>query len=187
MNNPFIQVYDDLIPTYLQDHIEFITMGAKSNSNEFVYPTVDFKCKYESTAQEINQPPLSFVHLLKSHTTVSRHLDNFGMIPIACCNINNFTLKNIMMARVFITVPHNTDKNYYAPHIDLEVDHMVVIYFVNDADGPTVFFDEAGNIIQSIAPKKGRAVMFDGKIKHGGGIPKSGPRCLVNYDIQIKK
>ena len=65
-NEPFIKVYDDLIPAYLQDHLELITLGIKSNSEEFIDPSVNFKCKYEITAKETNQPPLSFVHLLKS-------------------------------------------------------------------------------------------------------------------------
>ena len=28
-NEPFIKVYDDLIPAYLQDHLELITLGVK--------------------------------------------------------------------------------------------------------------------------------------------------------------
>ena len=140
----------------------------------------NFKCKYEVTAKETNQPPLSFVHLLKSHTSISKHLDNFGMVAQALCNVNDLILQNIMLARVFITVPHQTDLKHYAPHIDIEVEHMVVIYFINDADGDTVFFE-------SVEPRKGRAIIFDGKIKHGGGIPKNGPRCIANFDLKVKQ
>ena len=84
-NEPFIKVYDDLIPAYLQDHLELITLGVKSKGEEFIDPSVDFKCKYETTAKETNQPPLSFVHLLKSHTSISKHLENFGMVAQALC------------------------------------------------------------------------------------------------------
>jgi|TARA_R110000803_G_scaffold36513_6_gene78403 hypothetical protein len=186
-NEPFIKVYDDLIPAYLQDHLELITLGVKNKGEEFIDPSVDFKCKYEITAKETNQPPLSFVHLLKSHTSISKHLDNFGMVAQALCNVNDLILQNIMLARVFITVPHATELTHYAPHIDIEVDHMAVIYFVNDADGDTVFFDNDGKIIKSVEPKKGRAIIFDGKIMHGGGIPKNGPRCIANFDIKVKQ
>ena len=153
-NEPFIKVYDDLIPAYLQDHLELITLGVKSKGEEFIDPSVDFKCKYEITAKETNQPPLSFVHLLKSHTSISKHLDNFGMVAQALCNVNDLILQNIMLARVFITVPHATELTHYAPHIDIEVDHMAVIYFVNDADGDTVFFDNDGKIINQLSQKK---------------------------------
>ena len=43
-NEPFIKVYDDLIPAYLQDHLELITLGVKSKGEEFIDPSVDFKC-----------------------------------------------------------------------------------------------------------------------------------------------
>lgn len=185
--NPFIKVYDDLIPKYLQDYMELITLGRKDAGEEFINPVVDFKCKYEITANENKESPLSFVHLLKSDTATSPHLENFGMIPIAVCNVNNLTLHHIMLARLFITVPHKTDLKHYAPHTDLNIDHTVVIYYVNDADGDTVLFNNEGKIIKSVTPKKGRVLMFDGKIIHGGGIPTKGPRCIVNYDIQIKQ
>jgi|TARA_A100001011_G_C13841942_1_gene647340 hypothetical protein len=186
-NEPFIKVYDDLIPAYLQDHLELITLGVKSKGEEFIDPSVDFKCKYETTAKETNQPPLSFVHLLKSHTSISKHLENFGMVAQALCNVNDLILQNIMLARVFITMPHQTNLKHYAPHIDLQVEHTVVIYFINDADGDTVFFNNDGKIIKSVEPRKGRAIIFDGKIKHGGGIPKNGPRCIANFDLKIKQ
>ena len=184
---PLIKVYDDLIPVYLQDYLELITLGRKGDGEEFINPAMDFRCKYEITAKENNESPLSFVHLLKSHTANSPHLDNFGMIPVAVCNFNNLTLHNIMLARVFISVPHETELKNYAPHTDLDVEHTVVIYYVNDADGDTVLFDKQGNVVKSVTPKKGRVLMFDGSITHSGGIPRKGPRCIVNYDIQIKQ
>ena len=49
------------------------------------------------------------------------------MVAQALCNVNDLILQNIMLARVFITVPHQTELEHYAPHIDIEVDHMVVI------------------------------------------------------------
>ena len=179
----FIKVYDDLIPKYLQDYFELITLGV--NGEEFIHPMLEFRCKYESTADESNQdhPPLSFVHILKSSTRISEYLENFTMVAQAACADNNLTLKDVIVARVFITVPHQTELKNYAPHVDLPGKHTVVIYYVNDADGPTVFFNKAGNIIKSVEPKKGRVVIFDGEILHGGGIPKNGPRCLVNFDL----
>jgi hypothetical protein len=178
-----IKVWDDLIPKYLQDYYELITLGV--NGEEFVHPTVDFRCKYESTAEEeqLTHPPLSFVHILKSNTRVSEHLDNFGMIAQAACANNSLTLKDIMVARIYITVPYDTELKHYAPHVDYPGKHTVVIYYVNDADGPTVFFDKNNNIVQSVEPKKGRVVMFDGEMLHGGGIPKKGPRCIINFDL----
>lgn len=179
----FIKVYDDLIPKYLQDYFELITLGV--NGEEFLHPMLEFRCKYESTADEnsLSHPPLSFVHILKSSTRSSEYLENFTMVAQAACSVNDLTLKDVIVARVFITVPYETNLEHYAPHVDIPGKHTVVIYYVNDADGPTVFFDKAGKIVKSVEPKKGRVVIFDGEILHGGGIPKQGPRCLVNFDL----
>ena len=184
---PLIKIYDDLIPPYLQDYFELVTLGINGGKEDFLYPTVPFKAKYESTArdEELQQSPMSFVHVLKSSTALSEHLENFAMPAQAAINHQGMTLKDIMVARIYITMPHETSLKHYAPHVDLPGEHMVVIYYVNDADGATVFFDNFGNIIQEVEPKKGRVLLFDGKIKHGGGIPKKGPRCIVNYDLHI--
>jgi len=69
--------------------------------------------------------------------------------------------------------------------VDLPFDHLVVLYYVNDSDGDTVFFNKQNEIVKSVSPKKGRVVAFDGSIYHGGGIPKKGPRCAINFDILI--
>jgi hypothetical protein len=78
---------------------------------------------------------------------------------------------------------YKTKLKNYAAHQDFSFKHTVVLYYVNDADGDTVFFDNDNNIVQSVSPKRGRVVVFDGEIYHGGGIPKIGPRCVVNFDI----
>lgn len=183
----FYKVYDDVVPQYLQDYIELIALGKKGHTEEVINPALDFKAKYEITAEEGDQTPLSFVHLLKSHTVTSPHLENFGMIPVAVCKHNKWTLDNILLARCFVSVPHETSLKHYAPHTDLNIAHTVMIYYVNDADGDTVLFNDHGDIIQSVTPKKGRVLAFDGSIIHGGGIPKKGPRCIVNYDVRIVK
>jgi len=179
-----LRVYDDLIPQHLQDYLEMICLG--KSGDHLIHPAVDFRCKYETTAKEEEQSyaPLSFVHILKSSTATSTHMDNFGLVPMAVCQENNLIINSIPVARVFITLPYDTELDHYAPHVDYPGEHTVVIYYVNDADGDTVFFDQSGkNIIKRVSPKKGRVVIFDGRILHGGGIPRLGPRCIVNYDL----
>ena len=186
---PFIKIFDDLIPKYLQDYCEQVTLGRCETGGEddIIFPTVHFRCKYESTAQTTDgSTPMSFVHMLKSSCSLSPHLENFGLIPQAICAHSKLLLRDVILGRIYITVPHNTDQKNYEPHTDLPYKHMVVLYYVNDADGDTVFFDNNNNnIIKSVSPKKGRAVSFDGSILHGGGIPTKGPRCIVNYDLDV--
>ena len=67
---------------------------------------------------------------------------------------------------------------------DLDYPHTSLIYYVNDSDGDTVFFD-GDKIVESVTPKKGRCVIFDGLIPHGAGIPSKGPRCIINYNLHL--
>jgi hypothetical protein len=177
-----LEVIDDVIPKHLQDFYELSTLG-KTDDGRAMHPIIDFKCKYEDTAVEKSFAPISFVHLLKSSNTISSHLPNFGLIPQLVCSKFNLRLKEIFLGRIFIVIPYDTELKYYEPHVDLPFSHTVVLYYVNDADGDTVLFDDNENIIKTVSPKKGRILLFDGNIKHSGGIPKRGPRCAINFDI----
>jgi hypothetical protein len=178
-----INVFDDLIPAKLADYFETIIFGT-SDSVE-LDPLINFKIKREPTAKEDGYAPVSFKHILKSNAEQSPYLNIFSSIPQLVCEKNNIFLKDILYARIFLTVPYNTEKRHMQPHTDLAMDHAVVLYYVNDADGDTVFFDNENNIIESVSPKKGRVVLFNGAILHGGGIPTLGERCIVNYDILV--
>jgi hypothetical protein len=182
-----IKVFDDLIPNHLQNYFELITLGKTSIPDEVMHPLIDFKVKYETTAEENNQSPLSLVHVLKSSTVISPHLENFSLIPAIVCDKIKFTLIDIVLARLYLILPHSSNLEHYAPHVDFPFPHTVVLYYLNDADGDTVFFDKQGNIIERVSPKKGRVLVFDGRLYHGGGIPKKGPRSVVNFDILTKE
>lgn len=178
-----IQIFDDLIDPFLQDYFQSVIFG-KTDKGQ-ILPTVDFTVKYEATAQEGDYVPMSFIHVLKSSFKTSNHFENFGKIPLAVCQHLKTNLKDIFFARIFLTVPYTTSLEYAKPHVDMNIPHWVVLYYVNDADGETVFFDKNNNIVERVQPKKGRIVFFNGDILHSGGIPKEFPRCVVNFDISI--
>lgn len=181
-----LQVYDDLIPKHLQDFYELSTLGRTDTDDECIHPLIDFRCKYESTALENSIAPLSLVHILKSSSRTSEYLENFALIPQLVCQENNLVLQDIVAGRIFLTVPHKTKFSHYRPHTDFNFPHFVCLYYINNADGSTAFYNQERKIIKEVAPKKGRVVFFDGLIMHGGGIPRNGPRCIVNFDILIK-
>lgn len=177
-----IWILDDVIPEHLQDYFELSILG-KSGDKQ-MHPTVPLKVKYELSADE-QYAPMSFVHLLKSSHTLSEHLPNFSLIPQLVCAEIGKQMKEIIVGRIFIVTPYDTQLKHYSPHVDLPFDHLVVLYYVNDADGDTVFFNKKNEIIKSVSPKRGRVVAFDGSIYHGGGVPKNGPRCAINFDVYI--
>lgn len=182
-----IAILDDLIPKHLQDYLELIALGQNGREEEVIHPMIDFRVKYETTGLEDGIRPLSFVHVLKSDSKVSQHFENFALIPQIVCDHFNWILRDFIVARMYLILPYETKLEHYAPHVDWNIPHTVVLYYLNDSDGDTVFFDNQGNITQRVSPKKGRVLVFDGQLYHGGGIPKHSPRCVVNFDILVKE
>lgn len=178
-NNIFVS--DNLIPQDLQNFYTNIIYGKLDNSE--IFPLVDFKVKYEPTAKDEYNEPISFMHILKSNAELSNHLANFSQIPQIVCAHLNLNLQDILYARIFLTIPYCTNQEYHNPHIDLPYFHYNLIYYVNDATGDTVLFDDSNNIIKKITPKKGRVVLFPGNILHGAGIPKEKSRCIINFNL----
>jgi hypothetical protein len=82
--------------------------------------------------------------------------------------------------------------SYHMPHVDSDGPHKVFLYYVNNSDGNTFFFNEEYNgerpesftARQTVSPLKGRGVVFDGKIYHSSSSPQESPfRCIINLDF----
>lgn len=90
---------------------------------------------------------------------------------------------NIRILRCkFNFLPRGTDPTYHYPHIDnSEQGMMTAIYYVNDSDGDTYFFENYLEITNTITPKKGRMVLFDSNKLHSSSSPiNSEYRIVMN-------
>lgn len=78
---------------------------------------------------------------------------------------------------------NSTDYKHHPPHVDDTADNMIsLIYYVNDSDGPTYFFDKDGNCLDKIHPKKNQCVIFASNLLHASSSPSIFDRRLViNY------
>jgi hypothetical protein len=76
-----------------------------------------------------------------------------------------------------------SDYKHHPPHVDDTADNMIsLIYYVNDSDGPTYFFDNDGNCLNKIHPKKNQCVVFASNMLHASSSPNIVDRRLViNY------
>ena len=93
-------------------------------------------------------------------------------------------------------------------HWDTIQQHYVIIYYINDSDGDTcIYTNKNGNnatqfmktfskdgldlnnfeLIQSITPKKGRAVIFNGKYPHCASYPTNNDRFVININFMAKE
>ena len=134
-------------------------------------------------------------HLYESESDVaSKHL------PVINTLVSNLSKQfgkiELFRAKVNVTSPYPPMMKYQSqvPHIDLQydngdpVDHKVLLYYVNDSDGPTYFYNEACELVDTVYPKPGRAVIFDGENVHAASNPVHAPfRIVINVDFKVIK
>jgi len=93
--------------------------------------------------------------------------------------------KNVIRSRAILQLPLNKKligKNYDTPHVDCDDPHEVYLYYVVDADGPTLFLKN-NKVIKKVKPTQGTLVIFDGSIFHTAEQPQKGKRCVVNFNV----
>ena len=76
---------------------------------------------------------------------------------------------------------------HHNSHIDNDNPHDVVLYYINDADGDTFFFDNDGKIIHRETPERGKMVIFDGLTFHASSPPSKNIRMSLNINYADKK
>jgi hypothetical protein len=191
----FIQC-DDLVAPDLAGEIErqFLSPGFPW----FFYPNVN------STVRPEDRP---------GHTTViyddTRYDESFGfshlLFPTAepaaprlaqpKALLETFLNRHRLMPSQLIRVKANllvrtADPKPFSPHVDMPTPHWVMIYYVNDSDGDTLILDktyperENAKIVHAVSPKRGRAILFDGRHYHCGTCPaRHDTRVVLNYDF----
>ena len=186
--NKNVEVYDDAIPKVMQDFFELLILGT-CDGEDVISPVIEFTCKYEHSAPEeerLNEAlPLSFVHILRSSSNKSKYLPQFANIAEIASSRIGVNMIDIPLARIYVQPPSIHNTKFYTPHVDQNQPHIVVLYYVNDSDGDTYLFNDDGTVMRTVSPKKGRFVVFDGSIMHGGGVPKKGVRSVINLNVFI--
>ena len=111
------------------------------------------------------------------------------------CRRMNIKNINVLQGRSFLQFPLKLkDRTVDTPHTDLyRRKHFVALYYVCDSDGDTIIYNEKDRdpegkytIKQTVTPKQGRMVIFDGGLYHAARQPiNSNTRCIVNYNLRI--
>lgn len=83
------------------------------------------------------------------------------------------------------------------PHVDVDKDHYVFLYYVNDSDGDTILYDQISDRVSTytqedltefkrVSPKGGRALLFSGNRFHTWSGPQDNySRCVINMNLII--
>ena len=186
-------VIDDLMPKSFQDNIEATLLG-----NNFPWY---FQRDITSVGGSDQAP--GFAHFYKhvDKAPDSRMFDLVSLIAYMGADNYGFDFKNIIQVRSFLQTPLSSNmlaNEVDALHVDLPVDHLVVLYYVCDSDGDTILVDKKFDkneglitgsrytdykTIKRVTPKKGRCLIFDGAYYHTAEQPKNNTRCVINFNL----
>ena len=197
-----IYVIDDFIDLEYQEDIRTILMS------DYQFQGKDFPWYYiqdvtaEGDVDSQNRAALAHEYLVFDEYTstpeeqkATEEIDHFHylflpMLKHVCVRMNIKKI-NVLQGRSFLQFPLNLkDKSVDTPHIDLQQEHLVALYYVCDSDGDTIIYnerhepaDKVYTVKQRVTPKQGRMVLFDGSLYHTAEQPKHNVRCVVNYNL----
>ena len=114
---------------------------------------------------ENTRSPLVYDHIEKIFDNI-----NFNVATRVKCNLN----LNVTGYKKSSHQPLHTD--------EIKKGYKSLIYYINDSDGDTIFFNKKLKEIKRVKPKKNTAILFDSNILHCGCNPiKSPTRGVINF------
>jgi hypothetical protein len=196
-------ILDDLIEEELQNQIEdamFDCSWSFAMDNTYDYNASSMGMKYRKF---LNPFKYDISPSIITNLQINKKIFKlFNPIIEKTCNHINFNLEQISrciagIQGVQVIRKQNKVCNI---HINQRTPHLVLLYYVNDADGETLLFDKTiddikdddvmylderheFNAIHKIMPKQGRILLFDGRTYHSASSPTTGIRCIITLDL----
>lgn len=142
---------------------------------EHIFDTIQYTHTFYQFQNNIGVPNSSFTNIVEDLLRYFLIDQKISQCEILRCRVN-MQLQN----------SQKTDHSYNAPHVDIDIPHFVLLYYVNDSDGDTFIFNKKTEIIKQVSPRRGRFVLFDGSNLHAGSHPKYNThRCVINYNLRF--
>ena len=190
-------VIDDFIEKEYQEQIKNVLLGSEPFDNkEFPWYFIEDVTETGDPDSQ-HRPAMSHQYVEyvddgdPTGTIASDFHDMF--IPMLQSAAFKFRMRyvNALQGRSFLQFPTNKKMTVDLPHIDIySRKHLVCLYYVCDSDGDTVIYNEREEnkeqkytIKQTVTPKQGRVVLFDGWLMHTAEQPINSVRCIVNYNL----
>ena len=173
-----IKIIENAIPVTLQNYIEHVMLGSTIPWN-FI-PGITGGIRFNAEPDEID----GWAYLIRKQGQPMSPMDDLAMcIILVAADKAGVDVEFVERIRAGLFTPIGKELGH-SPHIDYQYPHLAMLYYVTDSDGPTVFYDDHNNIIETVDPKKGTAVIFDGLIRHASSSPvEYRRRIVINYNF----
>lgn len=148
---------------------------------------------YHTRDGEVNDASThGFVHNFFDNNTV--YSDHIKLLEPLFEKISVHFSCPITLVRIKMNMTLNVGKQVRLyPHIDRpeavgNPNFKTAIYYVNDSDGDTLFFDETNVVIHRQTPKRNTLVVFDGSTAHAPQLPLIKPnRIVININVLLDR
>lgn len=182
-------VIDDLVPVEHSKYLESYFTG--NEVDWFFQPDITYHQSHENF-KNIKSHNVGFSNLIYNMGDTPGYLYH-TMAPImyAALNVLNITPLKLLKARAFMQLPTSNQENEVNnPHVDANIKHIVILYYITDADGDTLIYNETEEseeytIMDRVQPKRGRCVVFDGRHYHSSSKPTNNIRATININVII--
>ena len=180
----FIQIYDNILSPIFIDKIESILL---KSGRSFPYYFSDNLTTLTSTK---SRPGVFHGFLQRKYEIQSDYYHFILKILYDFAYSQNLIVNEVYNIRSFLEFPSPNPGTDFPPHVDLEdqngkvMPHWVLLYYVNDAEGDTIFYkDDKTTEIKRVSPKRGRIAFFDGSIYHCGSRSENTSRSVINFNF----
>lgn len=178
-----IEVFDNIVPASLMSKLEEALTHDDTEWN------LALSCGGWHNMDFIDKSNVVDTHQMY-HALVSDNAPKSQITSLSLCLL--FFLEHhkgiapgyILRVKANLLFPMVLDASkHHPPHIDTSNPNALsMIYYVTDSDGPTRMFDNTGNVIQTIDPKRGRIVLFSSNTPHASSCPiNSSKRLVINF------
>jgi len=195
-----IQVFDNLLSPEDEDIILRETLSQK-------YVGVDNISPLKERITDTNSLPVLYQEALPGDGIkgpLQKYLKLILSVTKINSNINFGQAQRWKINKLSPTEDKSIDK--WGLHVDQYEPHYSIIYYINDSDGDTVFYNDTlgdkfpnwmtllgkdkdlsyWSELKRVSPKKGRIVIFDGRIFHRSSYPTTQDRYILNYNVEYK-
>jgi len=180
-----LNIIDNFIKPHIQDSLENLCL---SNSFPYYYnkETINLDTSNNYFVDDNSLEGPQFVHIFISDGQIfSEYYKNVSPISNKLIDVID-TPCHILRCKLNMNfIDSRFGDKYHTPHIDNPQENQITaIYYVNDSDGDTYFFDDTGKITEKLTPKKGRLIWWKGRIFHAKSSPtKSINRLVINFNL----
>ena len=188
-----IQVFENLIGDYCQDICNHLD---DKNFAWYYFPNVQthdypppsrFVCGFRHKLYGNDIPKSSYHYIVTPVILEIAKRMNQEVVSIVNAHAN----LGLNLGEPFEGLPHIDANRISGNDMELETEinkRFTAIYYVDNSDGDTIFYDDGITEIFRVSPEKDKCVVFETSTFHSGSLPtKHSIRRVLNINLLMRK